>query len=159
MIEAFDLQPGTEGGDELAREYRRLGFKKESHCYSLRKEGSLKVFILANCTDAGFNMAELTNCVTLLVLDDDVPPDLLLPALERVSRHYEGRRMPVLTYPYSYVEEHALPCEKIYQLWILNLQFSDQYFKYCDGLFRSVKRPDTRGDQNGTFRIDRHSAL
>ena len=140
MIEAFDLQPGTEGGDELAREYRRLGFKKESHCYSLRKEGSLKAFILANCTDAGFNMADLTNCVTLVVLDERVPPDLVQRSLEQVSRHYEGGEMPVLTYPVSYVQQNSLPCDKIYQLWILNLQYSDEYFKYCDELFRSVKK-------------------
>jgi hypothetical protein len=143
MIDAFDLQQGSGDGDEadeLAREYRRLGFKKETHCYSLRKEGSLKAFILANCTDAGFNMADLTNCVTLVVLDDQVPPALVLAALDQVSGHYEGNEMPVLTYPVSYVEDNSLPCDKVYQLWILNLQFSDQYFKYCDGLFRSVKK-------------------
>ena len=140
MIEAFDLQPESTGGDELAQEYRQLGFKKETHCYSLRKEGSLKAFFLANCTDAGFNMADLTNCVTLIVLDEDVPVELLQLGLEKASQHYEGNEMPVLTYPFSYVEDNSLPCDKIYQLWVLKLQFSDEYFKYCDGLFRSVKK-------------------
>ena len=140
MIEAFDLQPGNEGAEELAQAYRALGFKKETYCYSLRKEGSLKAFILANCTDAGFNMADLTNCVTLVVLDEEVPAGLLQACLEQVSRHYDEREMPVLTYPFSYVEHNSLPCDKIYQLWILNLQFSDAYFAYCDGLFRSVKK-------------------
>jgi len=140
MMKAFDLQAGPEEGDDLALEYRRLGFKKETHCYSLRKEGSLKAFFLANCTDAGFNMADLTNCVTLVVLDQELPAALLQVALEQVSGHYEGGEMPVLTYPYSYVEQNALPCDKVYLLWILNLQFSDAYFKYCDGLFRGVKK-------------------
>ena len=140
MTEAFDLQPGSDAGDELAQEYRRLGFKKESYCYSLRREGSLKAFILANCTDAGFNMADLTNCVTLIILDEELPADLVQISLERVSSHYDGGEMPVLTYPFSYVEQQSLPYDKIYQLWILNLQFSDEYFKFCDGLFRSVKK-------------------
>ena len=140
MIEAFDLQPDNVGSDQLAQEYQQLGFKKEAYCYSLRKEGSLKAFYLVNCTDAGFNMAELTNCVTLIVLDEEVPVELLQVGLEQASRHYEGQEMPVLTYPFSYVEENSLPCDKVYQLWILNLQFSDEYFNYCDGLFRSVKK-------------------
>jgi hypothetical protein len=140
MIKAFDLQPGLEESDELAQEYRRLGFKKESFCYSLRREGSLKAFILANCTDAGFNMADLTNCATVVILDEELPAGLVELALERVSLHYEEHEMPVLTYPFSYVEKHSLPYDKIYQLWILNLQFSDDYFKYCDGLFRTVKK-------------------
>jgi hypothetical protein len=147
MVEAFDLQSPDDvvgNGDDLAREYRRLGFKKETYHYALRHEGSLKAYLLVNCTDAGFNMADLTNCVTLLILDHETPADLLPAALALVSRHYEGAEMPVLTYPVSYVELHSLPCEKIYQLWVLNLQFSDLYFKYCHGLFRSVKRqPET----------------
>jgi hypothetical protein len=147
MIEAFDLQPESEGADELALEYRRLGFKKETFCYSLRREGALKAFILANCTDAGFNMAELTNCVTLVILDEELAPELVRLALDRVSEHYEGREMPVLTYPFSYVEANSLPCDKIYLLWILNLQHSDEYFQYCDGLFRSVKKTDPTMDR------------
>ena len=140
MVEAFDLKQGTPEEDELAREYRSLGFKKEKHYYSLRKEGSLKAFILVNCTDAGFNMADLTNCVTLVVLDESVPAELIRLALARAALHYEGGEMPVLSYPMSYVEKESLPCDKSYLLWILNLRYSDEYFEYCDGLFRSVKK-------------------
>lgn len=46
MLEAFDLLPGRAEEDELAREYRELGFRKERHLYSLRKGGSLKAFFL-----------------------------------------------------------------------------------------------------------------
>jgi hypothetical protein len=138
MVEAFDLKQGEE--DELAREYRSLGFKRESYYYSLRKEGSLKAFILVNVTDAGFNMADLTNCVTLMVLDESVPAELLRLSLEQVALHYEGEEMPVLSYPLSYAEKESLPRDKSYLLWILNLRYSDDYFEYCEGLFRSVRK-------------------
>jgi len=140
MTQAFDLQPGSVGEDGLAAEYRALGFKKEQYRYALRKEGSLKAFILVNCTDAGFNMADLTNCVTLIILDDSVPRDLVQFSLREVSRHYEGEEMPVLTYPVSYLEQESIAYEKSYLLWILDLQYSDDYFEYCEGLFRSVKK-------------------
>ena len=140
MIDAFDLEPGNVEAGQLANEYRRLGFKKETYSYALRKSGALKAFILVNCTDAGFNMADLTNCVTLVILDQELPADLVRLGLDKVSPHYEGGEMPVLTYPLSYVEKNALPCDKIYQLWILDLQYTDDYFRYCDSLFRSVKK-------------------
>jgi hypothetical protein len=139
MTEAFDLRHG-DPEDELAREYRGLGFKKEKHYYALRKDGSLKAFILVNCTDAGFNMADLTNCVTVMVLDQELPRPLLELSLAQLSRHYEGGEMPVLAYPLSYLEGEGMPFDKVYMLWILNLQYSDSYFEYCEGMFRSVKK-------------------
>ena len=140
LIEAFDLQPGTAGQDDLSREYRRLGFKKEKYYYSLRKNGSLKAFLLVNCTDAGFNMADLTNCVSVIVLDESLPRELIDLSLEQICLHYEGCEMPVLTYPLSYVEKQSIPYDKTYLLWILNLKYSDEYFSYCEGLFRTVKK-------------------
>jgi hypothetical protein len=140
MLDAFDLQPDRGDQDELALEYRELGFKKEKFCYSLYKEGALKAFFLVNCTDAGFNMADLTNCVTVLVLDAELPRALLDLCLQRISLHYEEQAMPVLTYPLSYVEQQSIPYDKEYLLWILDLQYSDEYFQYCQGLFRSAKK-------------------
>ena len=140
MAQAFDLYPGAADREELSQQYRKLGFKKQAYLYSLRRSGSLKALFLANCTDAGFNMAELTNCVTLVVLDETVPRALLDLSLEQVSRHYEGQEMPVLTYPVSYLEKESMPYDKIYLLWILDLQYSDPYLQYCEGLFRSVKK-------------------
>ena len=140
LVRAFDLQPGSADHEELAKEYRALGFKKDSYCYALQREGSLKAFILVNRTDAGFNMAELTNCVTVIVLDQNLPPELLDRSLAQVSRHYEDREMPVLSYPFSYVEQQQIPYEKKYLLWILDLQHSDDYLQYCEGLFRSPKK-------------------
>lgn len=140
MMQAFELYSGGADPEELAREYRALGFRKELHLYSLRKQGSLKVFFLVNCTDAGFNMAELTNCVTVMVLDEKVPPSFIESCLEEIGRHYEGNEMPVLTYPFCYVERNSLPYDKVYLLWVLDLQYSDAYLEYCEGLFRTGKK-------------------
>lgn len=140
LVDAFDLQSVADEEDLLAKEYRALGFKKERYRYSLYHAGSLKAFLLVNCTDAGFNMADLTNCVTVIILDADLPHEIVLSSLEQVSSHYEERDMPVLIYPFSYVEEKSIPYDKEYLLWILDLKYSDDYFQYCQGLFRSVKK-------------------
>jgi hypothetical protein len=140
LTRAFDLEPASAGHEELSEEYRALGFRKERFFYSLRKEGALKAFFMVNCTDAGFNMADLTNCVSAVILDEQVPPDLVQLALQQVATHYEGGEMPVLTYPVSYLDKHAIPYDKVYTLWILDLQHSDDYFEFCEGQFRSFKR-------------------
>ncbi|MBU5613990.1 pilus assembly protein PilZ [Geomonas azotofigens] len=136
MVDAFDLHPGTAGNCELNEEYRRLGFRKELYLYSLRKGGGLKAFFLVNRTDAGFNMAELTNCVTVIVIDDETPAPLIERSLRQVSSHYQGEGMPVLTFPHAYAESKGLPREKNYLLWTLDMHYSDHFLRYCDTLFK-----------------------
>ncbi|MBJ6750272.1 pilus assembly protein PilZ [Geomonas anaerohicana] len=136
MIDAFDLYPGAAGSREVNDDYRNLGFHKELYLYSLRKGGGLKAFFLVNCTDAGFNMAELTNCVTVVIIDEETPPELIVLSLRQLSRHYQGEGMPVLTFPHAYVEEKGLPREKSYLLWTLDMHYSDHFLQYCDGLFK-----------------------
>jgi hypothetical protein len=139
MIDAFDLQPGTVPQDGLAKEYQRLGFKKEKRLYSLLEGGELKALILANITDIGLNMTNLTNCATVIVIDESIPRYFIESALSQVAGEYEHQEMPVLMYPVSYAESNFIPYEKIYTLCILNLEYLDQYFKFCDSFFSSIK--------------------
>lgn len=140
MIDAFDLHPGTVPRDGLAQEYRRLGFKKEKRLYSLLEGGVLKALILANITDIGLNMTNLTNCATVIVIDESIPRYFIESALSQVAGEYEHHEMPVLVYPVSYAESNFIPFEKIYTLWILNLEYLDPYFKFCDSFFSSINK-------------------
>ncbi|MBT1073196.1 pilus assembly protein PilZ [Pelotalea chapellei] len=140
MIQAFDLHPPLTRGNKLAEEYHRLGFKKERLFYALREEGNLRAFVIANITDAGFNMANLTNCVTVIALEEEIPPEILKFTLHQISQQYEGHEMPVLVYPFTSIEEQSAMYEKTYLLWILDLAHSDDYFRFCDNLFKSRKR-------------------
>lgn len=139
MIEAFDLQSPRACRDEVGKEYRDLGFKKEKYIFSLRREGVLKAMIMANCTDAGFNMADLTNCVTFFALDEAMPGDVVGAALEQLITLYDDE-MPVLIYPFSFAEQQSIPYEKAYMLWILDLHYSDDYFRFCDGLLGRARK-------------------
>lgn len=135
MIDAFDLRPECAFHDHLEEEYRKLGFQKKRRLYALRHEGNLKALAITNVTDAGFNMANLTNCATIILLDDTIPPEVVGAALQSLSEQYEGHEMPVLMYPGACAEKESFPFEKMYTLWILNLQYLDEFFRYCDELF------------------------
>ena len=139
MTEAFDLHSGTAVPDELSQEYQRLGFKKKRSLYSLLESDELKAIIIADVTDIGFNMANLTNCTTVIILDETTPRSFIDSALACVSEEYGQQEMPVLMYPVSYSEKHSLPVEKSYMLCILKMQYIDLFMKYSDDLFHPLK--------------------
>jgi hypothetical protein len=138
MIDAFDLQPGNTTNGELVNEYQRLGFKKEKHLYSLLAGGILRALIMVNITDTGLNMTNLTNCATVIVIDDRTPRHFIDSALSQVAGEYENFEMPVLMYPVSYAKHNTVAFEKIYSLCILNLEYLDQYFTFCNHFFSSI---------------------
>ncbi len=135
MVDAFDLAGESAFYDGLEEEYRRLGFAKKRRYYALRHEGDLKAVAITNVTDVGFNMANLTNCATIIALDENIPRGVMDACLENLAGQYGGQDMPVLIYPGAYVEKVSISFEKVYVLWILNLQYLDDFFRYCDELF------------------------
>ena len=136
MIQAFGLHTATNVPDDLSQEYQRLGFKKEKCLYSLVEAGELKAIFIADMTDIGFNMANLTNCTTVIILDEMTPRFFIETSLACLSEDYEHQQMPVLIYPAAYTEKNSLPVEKNYTLWVLNMQYTDHYFKFTDSFFR-----------------------
>ena len=147
MMEAFDLHSAPYAPEGLEQEYERLGFKKEKRLYSLLEVDELKAILIVDVTDIGFNMANLTNCTTVIILDMSTSRLTIEAALASVSNEYEHQEMPVLVYPATYAEKNTLPVEKKYTLWILNMQFTDDYFMFCDTFFHHLHtHPDAHAD-------------
>ncbi len=141
MLDALDLAPAAIDREQLSQEYRELGFRRESHLFSLKLAGSLKAVIMVNVSDPGLNLSNFTSCTKVIVLDgEDLPGGILSAALARVSATYEENGMPVLLYPVHYAERTGIPYEKIYTMWTLNLRYLDHYFRFCAELFRQSDR-------------------
>ncbi|KAF0220482.1 MAG: hypothetical protein FD174_1136 [Geobacteraceae bacterium] len=136
MTHALDMEPGSVDHDELSKEYNRLGFKRERHLFSLKRGGTLKAVFMVNATDVGLNMSELTNCITVIVLDpDELPKDTLYLMLSILSIKYEQNDMPVLLYPFTYADNQSISYEKLYNLWVLNIpQAGAEYLKLTENL-------------------------
>lgn len=140
MLNALDLEPDMINSDELNKEYQRLGFKRERHLFSLKRDGALKAVITVTVSDIGLNLSNLTNCIHVFVLDsDDLPRGTLYSSLSMLTEYYEQDKIPVLIYPLSYVERQSIPHEKIYNLWVQNTQYMDHYFKHIESLFRHTQ--------------------
>lgn len=139
MITALDLEPDTLSIDDVADEYRRHGFKRERHLYSLKKDGKLKAIAMINLSDIGLNMSDLTHCAKIIVTDpNDLPKSTLYLMLSLLFEKYEQKEMPVLLYPTSYGENESISHEKLYTMWVLNLQNLDDYFRYLTRLLRYI---------------------
>ncbi|MGO9611595.1 MAG: PilZ domain-containing protein [Dissulfurispiraceae bacterium] len=136
MPYALDLEPGMIDTGELCREFQKVGFKKDKHLFSLKKDGILRSVMTVNISDFGLNMSNLTNCIHVIVLDpDDFPRNVFYAALSRLSQYYELKDVNVLLYPVSYAESHSIPYDKIYNLWIISTQCTVPFIKHLENLF------------------------
>ncbi len=139
MLNALDLEPDMADNDELAKEYKKLGFTMERLLFSLKKKGRVKAIIIVNISDIGLNLSSLTNSVKVIVMDsDDLPKEILYRVLSLIHKQTGQDNMPILLYPISYADNQLIPYEKVYNLWILNTQYSDNYFRYTKRLLRFV---------------------
>jgi len=135
MLHAMDLESDMIDCGDLCTAYQKLGFRRERHLFSLKKDEVLKAIIVANTSDIGLNMSDLTNCIKVIVMDEnDLSKDTLYSMLSLLSGKFEQQEIPVLLYPASYAETQFIPCERNYNFWVLNLQYLDQYFRFCEKL-------------------------
>lgn len=139
MINAFDLEPGLTENPDLKKEYGKMGFKRERHLFSLKKDGVLKAIFIVDEAEIGINLSDLTNSIKVIVVDpDDLPKSTLQLILSLLLVKFGAQELPVLLYPLSYAQSQTIAYEKLYTLWILNLQFLDQYFKFCETLLHKI---------------------
>jgi hypothetical protein len=141
MIQALDLDfHATEKGS-LGDEYKKYGLMRERFLYGLRKNGFLKAILMVNMSDIGLNLSDLTDAVTVIVVDGvGLSLPVVASALNRVCATHKREDVPILIYPLSYADNQKLPYEKEYHLWILNAQYGEYYFAYIDGFLRFYKR-------------------
>ncbi len=139
MLDAVDLTPDTATCRKLTDEYRKLGFKKERYLYSLKKEGELKAFAMVNISDIGLNMSNLTNCPTIIILGDEVNKVILSRFLSCIAVKYDGNELPVLLYPATHAMKCSVSTEKLYTLWVLDMQYTDHYFRYLENLIKHIQ--------------------
>ncbi|HBG06867.1 MAG: pilus assembly protein PilZ [Geobacteraceae bacterium GWC2_58_44] len=145
MLHALNLEPDTVDCDELWQEYRQLGFTLKRHCYTLKKQGNIKAVVTVNLSDVGLNLSDLTNCIHVIVIDQEqLPKEIINLMLSILTHRYEQNDLPVLVYPASYADAAHLPYEKQYALWILNVQHNAPHFlKFLAGLVtRNRKKID-----------------
>lgn len=137
-VMGFARGGGDYPADEHLRQlYEKLGLKRAWQLYSLTFKGELKAILISNQSNLGFNLSELLNGIKVLVTDTDgLPWNVLSIAISILGGKYRTDKIPVLSFPVEYVKERGIPYEKLYQMWILNVQYGNEYLEYMQKKFR-----------------------
>ena len=139
MLDAIDLTPEKFDSDALSKEYDKVGLIRERQLFSLRQDGNLKTIFLVNNSNLGLNLSDITNCVKAFVTDSrQLNADILRAAIQSVAGMAGKDDFPVLLYPAAFADEQDIEYEKIYNLWVCSLQYSDEYFRYLGRLLRFI---------------------
>ena len=139
MLEAIDLKPEKMDCSDLSKEYHQLGLTRVRHLYALKKNGQLKAVLLANLSDIGLNLSDITNCVKVFVTNKtEFSAGILQAAISKVADITGKEDFPTLLYPAAFADEQKIPYQKTYNLWVCSLQYSDPYFRYLGRLLRFI---------------------
>jgi hypothetical protein len=137
LLHALDLDPDMFERNDIGREFEKAGIRKEKRLFSLKKNDNLKAIFVVNVSDVGLNMSELTNCIHTIILDEeDFPCGTLSMMWSLLSKYYSSEEIPILLYPVSYAEKNNFEYDNIYNLWILNMHYTDSYFRSIDKMIR-----------------------
>ncbi len=140
MLSALDILPGGSRSSGVIKAYEKLQFKREIKLYSLKANGILLAVFIADKTDTGLNMSELTNNIKVIVMQpDNLSKEILDISINEVAKTHFNNFAHVLLFPDTYADSNSMKYEKKYSLWIMNLEYSDAYFKYLKKLMRFVK--------------------
>jgi len=149
-LTALDLTPESSNGDELNAKYNKAELERSRFVYSLKKGGVLVAVFLLTVTDFGLNLSNLTSCIHVFILDpESISPELFYAALNRLSRHFTTNDVSVLLLGSEFAEMHAIPYEKVYNCWVINLpEAIDQYYLFVNAFIlrgQTHEAPRERG--------------
>ncbi len=140
LLDALGLgfEQNNSGDETLEKTCSRLGFFRKWQTYSLKYEGNLKAVIIVDQSDLGLNLSELLNGLKVLVTDvEDLSWNALRMALGQLTGVYHMERIPVLIYPFEYVEAKEVPFDKQYQLLVGNAEYVEEFKRYMRMAFKS----------------------
>ena len=140
-LQALDLTPSKFDNNELSELYHQYGFKRDRQIFSLKYRGELIAVFVANVSDIGINMSDLTNCIKIFILEPNrLPLEKFSAALKEICGIYERDNIPIMIYPSIYADNNSITKSKIYNFWVLDVQnIGDLYFEHLEKLLRFSK--------------------
>ena len=141
MTQALDLGVDDREISGTVVAYAELGLVRARHLYALKMQEKLKAVIMIDVADIGLNMSDLTNSVKFIVLDKQgLSYPIIRSSLLNLFDKFQIDEMPVLIHPAESADDLGAPSEKIYNLWIFDLNYTDDYFRYLKRLFKFLKQ-------------------
>lgn len=140
LFDALSLTHKDVNDESLESTARRFNFCREWKTHSLTNKNCLKAVLIVNQSDMGANLSELLNGIKVLIIDpENLPWEDLSLAVAHLTGVYQLDHIPLLIYPSTYNDMINVPCEKKYQMWILNVLHypsANEFVEYLQRRFR-----------------------
>lgn len=137
LMEVLGLDQEDLGEERLDDVYGRVGFHRKCKAYSLSHQDELGAVLIVNQSDLGLNFSELLNGIKILVTNPEALPwNILSTAIGKLTAVYHMEKVPILFYPFEYVQAENIPYEKRYQLWTLNVRYGQKYMEFMQRKFK-----------------------
>ncbi len=125
--------------ESLKEVYGHYGFSRKCVGYSLKHEEELNAILIVEQSDLGFNLSELLNGIKIVVTNPEgLGWSVLSIAIAQLARYFDMEKIPVLCYPFEYVEAKDVPYEKQYQAWVLDVRYGNEYVEYMRKKFKLI---------------------
>ncbi len=136
MINALDLvaEETVRTRSDLSDRYHEMGLHRERRVFALKHRNDTKAVIMANVSDVSLNLSDLTNCINVFVIDGNTPYESVQQAVSMMGQYYESAKIPVLIYPLSYVKNTGAAYDRVYCLWAMDMQYTDDFFRIYNSL-------------------------
>lgn len=140
MLHGLHLSPERMDCNGMLEAFREIGLKRERHLFSLRYHTKLCAVIMANVSAMGLNMSDLTNAISVIVVDPHpLTREICTTVIRRISLLYETDEIPVMLYPKQEASKMAIATEKCYSLWVYNTYNLDPYFRFLKRLLKFIQ--------------------
>jgi hypothetical protein len=148
MIGALDLEPGDSDHSDLGEEFGKLGLKRERQLFALKRNDRLHAVAMVNLADIGLNLSDLTNCITLFVLEQkELTNEIICDVLSILTKSLGQEQLPLLIYPEAAAESLKIPVEKRYVMWSLMPHFADGFHHYTNAILRAGRKTGGNHDK------------
>ena len=140
MLQALHLTGESTAEGDLAQCYAAIGINRSRHVFALRQRDKLCAILSVNIADFGLNLSDLTNCVQFIIVQQKpMTAELVMTAVRQVLAPFGQPHVPVLLYPESSADNLGIEYEKTYNLWVLDTNFGDPYFRYMKRILKFIQ--------------------
>jgi hypothetical protein len=121
----------------LEEMYNKSGFFRKWETYALSHQGELYAVFIVNQSNLGLNLSELINGIKVIVTKpESLSWDILSIGVAQLTGTFKMGKVPILIYPFDYVQAQHIPYDKKYQLWILDVNYGSDYINYVQKKFK-----------------------
>ena len=130
LLEAMGIGTTRHDGRSLEQDYASMGLTRKTDTFSLKHNGELKAVFIIDQSDVGLNLSDLLNSIKVLIVDYNLPWDILNSNLCKAAAVYGNDQIPVMIYPSDYMESKGIICSRYYYVWVLKSIYSDTYIQW-----------------------------